>query len=133
MKKLILLLLSAVVMCSLLGFSSSAESVATPYYNNVARTATGFIIEDDIAEISLDYRGYRGVTQLVEISTVLSKLSASEWIEISSWLDRSTEYRNNILHTANVDSGTYRVVVEYKFYGSGGETDVINYEEQIIN
>ena len=133
MKKLIVLILCTLVMCSSVGIAAVADSTPTPYYNNVARTTTTCDIVDNSAIIELSYVGYSGVTELVEINTILFKLNGTDWVEVISWNEESTRARDSFSYSYDVTSGTYKVTVEYQFYGSGGATDVINYEEQITN
>lgn len=133
MKKLILLLLCTHMTCSLVGIGAMADSAVTPYYNNVSATTTSFDIINDSAKIELAFSGYYGITSRVEISTILYIANGTDWNEVVSWNEESTRVRDSFSYSYDVTSGTYKVTVEYKFYGSGGATDVINYEEQITN
>ena len=111
----------------------NASETIMPYYNNVSRTSTSFEISSGEAHIITSFSGYPGVTQRVEITTTLYVSVGVDWIEHSNWYDESTRHRGTFNHTIEVESGTYKVFVEYRLYGSGGDADVITYEKELTN
>ena len=134
MKKLLSLVLCFLAMISALTIISSANGTISPYHNNVSTVLTSFeIVNDDTATITLKVRGFSGITTKSEIDTTLFVKSGTSWVEVCSWYDESTSFRAIFTHTSEVESGTYKVFVEYRIYGSGGDADVITYEKELTN
>ena len=49
----------------------------------------------------------------------------------NEWVDVSTDYTDAFVHEFWLeDTGTYRATVVYEISGTGGSTDVIDYEQQ---
>ena len=49
----------------------------------------------------------------------------------NEWVDVSTDYADAFVHEFWLeDTGTYRATVVYEISGTGGSTDVIDYEQQ---
>lgn len=133
MKKLFSLVLCFLAMISALTIISSANGTISPYHNNVSTTNTSFKIVEDDAVIDCSYFGYIGTTTRAEISVTLYHWIDNDWGEVVTWYDESTRYRGNFNYTIEVESGTYKVFVEYRIYGSGGDADVITYEKELTN
>ena len=94
------------------------------------------IDEDGLLTIGYCYNGYPDVTTKAVITTYIEKRTLFFFwerinigMEDNQWVDRIA--RESYLYERDVqlyNSGTYRVKVTYKIYGSGGSADVIEYE-----
>ncbi|MBE6761990.1 MAG: hypothetical protein E7551_06855 [Ruminococcaceae bacterium] len=112
---------------------SAAEGV-TPRYNNVATVTANMGISDSgKMTINYKYTGSSSVTTKAVITTYIEKkFLGLFWRRVDigttddQWVDTIYDYmyvgtRNHQLSS----SGTYRVTIIYKIYGSGGAADEI--------
>lgn len=102
----------------------------TPYYNNTLTTQDTFRIDaNGMVTFSFLCRGYRGITTKIEVESVIQKQVGSSWVDVEGacWTDESTttHYCTNEYTYQLSERGTYKSVVTYTVYGSGGEADVI--------
>jgi len=57
--------------------------------------------------------------------------SSTPVIPNNEWVDTSTDYADAFIHEIQLDNtGTYRAIVVYEISGTGGATDVIEYEKE---
>lgn len=125
------------VMLVIMLFAMAIPTMATdnaimPRYNNTSTTEAVFIIDDNgLATISYTCLGYEGITTRIVVETKIQKKFLWWWNDVdgASWTDESNKdycaYDHSIQLTK---SGTYRAVITYNVYGSGGEADVITAE-----
>lgn len=109
-------------------FASAAE--ITPYYNNVATVhSDAFILNSGYMEITNTYRGLPGQIDHVVIETKVEKKTLGIfWFDVDGgeWTD--TLYQDTYSGSHGVqlpESGTYRVTVDYTFYGTSGKNDEV--------
>lgn len=109
-------------------FASAAE--ITPYYNNVASVSSDAIISGSgYMEVTNKYFGLPGQIDHVVIKTKIEKKTLGIfWFDVDGgeWTD--TLYRDTYTGSHGVqlpESGTYRVTVNYTFYGKSGANDKI--------
>ena len=123
------------LICCMSTIVSSAEGISL-YANNTNKTTTDFTISNNTATVFISYIGIDGVTTNAVITTKIQKrflLVFWQDVDGASWTDYSndTYYVNS--HSIEVKSGTYRALVEYTIYGTGGTADVISNEFEAKN
>ena len=138
MKKIVSLFICALLFIGVLPISSFAAvgggNVVMPMYNNVANVTGRFVIEEGVAKITVGYVGYTNITTSARITTKLQVQTSNGWLDVDNgepnneWLDESTNSVFFITHTREVPSGTYRALITYELYGTGGAADVIERE-----
>lgn len=105
-----------------------------PMYNNVgSATATINISSSGKLTIGYQYSGYSSITTKAVITTYIEKKTLGLfWTRVDigqtndEWVDTINDYRYTGSRTYQLSSsGTYRVTVIYKIYGSGGSADEI--------
>lgn len=122
-------------------FSVSAAAVTQeevmPLYNNTASVTTAMNINSSgKMTISYQYSGYPSTTTKAVITTYIEKKTLGLfWSRVDigttddQWVDTINDYRYTGSRTYQLSSsGTYRVTVVYKIYGSGGSADEIEYQ-----
>lgn len=111
-----------------------------PCYNNTAGTSTNFVISTTgKATISAAYDGIQGTTTRVTITSYIEKRTLGLfWSKVdigetnNEWVDTSSRYYNAFVHEFQLPStGTYRATVVYEISGTGGATDVIDFEKTL--
>lgn len=141
MKKRIKRFVTAIlVLClSIIPLSPVSAATATPeeimpMYNNVgSATATININSSGKLTIGYQYSGYSSITTKAVITTYIEKKTLGLfWTRVDigqtddEWVDTINDYRYTGSRTYQLSSsGTYRVTVIYKIYGSGGSADEI--------
>jgi len=135
-KKLITLTLA--ICCLIAPFATIANAAEIqPRFNNTMSTVTAMSINSSgKLVIAYNYVGYPGITTRAEITTYVQKRTLwLFWTRVdigtpdNEWVD--TSYQEDYTYERSFqlsDEGTYRVTVEYKIYGTGGEADVIDYQ-----
>lgn len=116
---------------------SAAEGV-TPRYNNVSSVTAAISINDSgKLTITYNYAGSSSITTKAVITTyVEKKFLGLFWRRVdigttdNQWVDTINNYRYTGSRTYQLSStGTYRVTVIYKIYGSGGSADEIELQK----
>lgn len=123
-----------------LSVPASAElpggGTVSPQYNNtVSATAAMTISNSGLMTISYDYEGFPSKTTKAEITTYIEKRSfLLFWNRVNigqpnnEWFDTIYNYEYTGSRTFQLSSsGTYRVHVTYKIYGTGGAADEISF------
>ena len=114
-------------------------SAAEPRLNNTFSTSTSFVISNTgKATIAAAYDGYRGVTTDVTVTSYIEKRTLGIfWTKVdinqpnNEWIDTASYYVGAFSHEFQLeDTGTYRATVVYEISGTGGATDVIEYEQE---
>jgi hypothetical protein len=98
-------------------------------YSYTERTLERLTVVNDIAEVTAKYYGYSGITTGATIEITLQKRFLLFWwtdVEGGHWTDTFTTSSGTSNHSLAVPSGTYRAVITYKVYGSGGGYDEIS-------
>ncbi len=132
------LCLSVVPFCSVSASAATQEEV-TPYFNNTLSTTTAMNISSSgKMTISYQYSGYSSITTKAVITTYIEKKTLGLfWTRVdigttdNQWVDTINDYRYTGSRSYQLSSsGTYRVTVVYKIYGSGGAADEIEYQSK---
>ena len=110
----------------------ATENGIMPRYNNTSSTEATFVIDEN-GEASICYTcfGYEGITTRIVVETKIQKKFLWWWNDVddASWVDESNEMFCTNVHSIQLTkSGTYKAVITYNVYGSGGEADVITAE-----
>ena len=112
----------------------SATEGVTPRYNNVSMATASIGINDSgKLSIAYNYSGDPSVTTKAVITTYIEKkFLGLFWKRVdigktdNQWVDTINDYRYAGSRTYQLSSsGTYRVTIIYKVYGSGGAADEI--------
>lgn len=105
-----------------------------PRYNNVASVNTQMSINSSgKMTINYSYNGFPSSTTKAVITTYIEKRTLGLfWARVdigqadNQWVDTFMKYAHDGSRTYQLaSSGTYRVTVTYKIYGTGGSADTI--------
>lgn len=136
-RRIISLMLLFVVVSSV--FIVANASTIMPRLNNTFSTSTNFTISSSgNACISTTYNGYKGITTGATITSYIEKRTLGIfWTKVdigqpnNEWIDTCNDYLGAFSHNYQLENtGTYRAIVTYEIRGTGGATDVINYEQE---
>lgn len=135
----VLVLCLAIVPVSPVSAAVASENEIMPCYNNVSSaTANLSINSSGKMTITYQYYGSPSVTTKAVITTYIEKRTLGLfWSRVDigttndEWVDTKYEYSYNGSRTYQLSStGTYRVTVIYKIYGTGGSADEIECRAQ---
>lgn len=124
----VVVILLSICMFGNIAVSATDEGII-PYYNNTNTTSTNFTISSSgTATVSVGYTGYSTTSGAMIETKLQKKVLGLFWknVDNGTWVDSasSSNYRNS--HSISLDSkGTYRIIVKYQIWGTGGPTDVI--------
>lgn len=136
-RRIISIIFLAIMVCTLA--VSVAAATIQPRLNNTAMTSTNFTITSSgKATITASYTGYKNVTTGATVTSYIEKRTLGMfWTRVdigeigNAWVDTSTDDTDAFGHVFYLsERGTYRAIVEYEIRGTGGATDVINYEQE---
>jgi len=117
----------------------SAETIM-PRLNNTATTSTNFTITTaGKATVTANYNGYSGITTGATVTSYIEKRTLGLfWSKVdigepnNEWVDSSSAYVDFFAHEIYLeDKGTYRATVVYEISGTGGATDVIDFDKTV--
>ena len=85
-------------------------------------------VSDGVAVVRATYVGNDDVTGATIEITLQKRFLLFWWndVEGGHWVDTFTTSSGSTSHSLSVPSGTYRAVIKYKIYGSGGDYDEIS-------
>lgn len=129
-RKMTALTLAMLFMFMLVISSIAQEKQIMPRYDSEP-TTTFSIDSDGLATMTYVCKGVEGVTTRIEISSQIQKKTLWWWNDVDggSYFFEKDSYECAFWNTKQLSkSGTYRLVVTYTVYGTGGATDVINSE-----
>lgn len=130
----VLILCLSIIPLSPVSAATATPEEIMPLYNNVgSATATININSSGKLTIGYKYSGYSSITTKAVITTYIEKKTLGLFwkrVDIGTtddqWVDTIKDYRYTGSRTHQLSaSGTYRVTVIYKIYGSGGSADEI--------
>ena len=141
-KRLKVLVSAILVLClfivPLSPVSAATQEGVTPRYNNVS-TVTGAMSINDSGKMTISYRytGSSSITTKAVITTYIEKkFLGLFWKRVDigttndEWVDTVYDYMYAGSRTHQLSaSGTYRVTINYKIYGSGGSADEIEMQK----
>lgn len=129
----LVLCLSIVPFCSVSASAATQEEIM-PLYNNVSNATANLGISDSgKMTINYSYVGSSGVTTKAVITTYIEKKTLGLFwkrVDIGTTNDEWVDTINNYKYTGSrsyqlSSSGTYRVTIKFKIYGTGGSADEI--------
>ncbi len=114
-------------------FTTACASDVMPIFDNCASCGLDFYVSGDYAYVIIDYIAYNNTFTNMEASVKIQKrFLGIFWSTVdigwpdNTWTVSSTETDNFLSATFTVtEEGTYRAVFDVRFYGTTGETDVI--------
>lgn len=131
-KRLISFAMLVVMLFAMAIPSFATENEISPYYNNTDTTEAVFVIDENgKASVSFTCFGYDGITTNIVVETKIQKKFLWWWNDVdgASWTDESTEvYCTNTHSIQLTNSGTYKAVITFSVYGTGGEADIFTRE-----
>lgn len=139
MKRRILASLLLIIILSTFILTAVAETGIMPRYNNTGSTTTNFSISSSgKASIAANYYAYPSYFRSATVTSYIEKRTLGLfWSKVdigtpnNEWVDTSTNSTDVFGHSVNLSStGTYRAIVVYEISGTGGATDVIEYEQE---
>ncbi len=134
----LVLCLLIVPFCSISAAAAIPKDEITPLYNNVSNATANLGISDNgKMTINYSYVGSSGITTKAVITTYIEKkVLGLFWTRVDigttndEWVDTINNYKYTGSRTHQLSSsGTYRVTIKFKIYGTGGSADEI--ERQI--
>ena len=139
MKHRIVSMLLIVLTLFIMILPATAQEGIVPRYNNTGTTTTSFgITAAGKATIAGNYYAYSEYFQSATITAYLEKRTLGLfWSKVdidmpdNEWVYTSTEPVDAFAFDHYLDkTGTYRATVVYEISGTGGATDVIEYEQE---
>ena len=131
-KRILTLTMLALMLFALAVPAFAEENAVMPRYNNLTFTNEKFVISDDgLAMINYICEGYQGVTTRIVVTVKLQKQFWWWWNDVNgaSWTYETTNYCCDKTDTYQLsNTGTYKAIITYNVYGTGGEADVITRE-----
>lgn len=137
LKRVMAIVMTMCLMIASFSTASADDYEIMPLYNNTVSTLTNMSINSSgKMTITYKYTGISGTTTKAVITTYIEKRTLGIfWSRVDigttddEWVDTisKTSYTGSRTYQLS-SSGTYRVNVEYKIYGSGGSADTINYQ-----
>ncbi len=127
-------IISFVMICVML-FAMILPTTAAeimPRYNNTANTVEEFTIDaSGVATVEYVCNGYKYLTTTIKAEIQLQK--KTWWwynnVDGAYWKDLTNDYSADGSHSIQLtEGGTYKAVITYTVYGSGGTADVITRE-----
>ena len=144
MKHRIIAILLLVVVIGVIAVPAAAAMIENdlimPCYNNTASTSTNFSISTaGKATVTAVYNGHKGITTGATVTSYIEKRTLGIfWTKVdigepnNEWVDTSTDYAEAFVHEFWLeDKGTYRATVVYEISGTGGATDVIDFDKTV--
>ena len=135
MKKIASLLICGILLMGIFTVTPFAaikdEGVAMPMYNNTSNVTTNFLIESGIAKVTVGYVGKFNKLTRAAITTKLQVQTSSGWVDVNNgepnneWVEDCTTIMFSEAYSLEVPRGTYRAVIDFEMYGTGGAADVI--------
>lgn len=97
-------------------------------YSYTENTIEYFSVDNGVAEVYARYAGKANATGATIEITLQKRFLLFWWndVEGGHWIDTFTTSSGTSNHSLAVPSGTYRAVINYKVYGSGGDYDEIS-------
>ena len=127
-KKLLAMTLAVMILIS--SFALTAQAIST-YNNHTSWTDTAFYINEmNEAEVHSFYRAYESMTEATITITLKKRTLLFFWDHVMTFTLHSTEQTySNVFYYQLTKNGTYKCEVEYCISGTGGEADIITFED----
>lgn len=139
LKKIVSVLLSVVLLFAL-STTSYAQSPTSsisdgsdimPCFEYTNTTYTSLSISNSgVATCSTSLNGYSGTTTKIVIKMTLQSDSWLWWSTEKEWTTTINNWYGSFVKSTNVDSGTYRVKVEYTVYSGSKSEEITTYSQE---
>ena len=131
----VILLITLLLFNGISTYNAYAQTV-TPRYNNVHLAITSADISSSgLLTVSYSVTGITNVTTKIEVTTTIEKrVLGIFWSDVEINNPTNISYNETYSFTRNFqleDSGTYRITVQYKIYGTNGAVDEIEYQDKL--
>lgn len=136
MKKIVSFLICGILLMGIFTVSPFAaikdDGVVMPMYNNTTNVTNRFVIEEGIAKVTVAYIGKFNTLTRAVITTKLQVQTSSGWVDVNNgepnnqWVEDCTTITFSKTYNLEVPSGSYRALISYQMYGTGGAADVIS-------
>ncbi len=110
--------------------SSEGEPGIQPLFEYTNITAVSLSISNGTATCSARLNGYSGITTKIEIKMTLQKKFLLWWNTEESWSTTINDFYGALTKTASVDSGTYRVKVDFTVYSGSKSEEITTYSQE---
>lgn len=144
LKRIISLLLSIVLLCSVstVAYAQNPDAIqennialqaadVTPCFEYTNSTVTSLSISTSgKATCSTSITGYSGVTTKIVIKMTLQKKTLLWWSAQETWTTTINNFVGSLVKSATVDSGKYRVKVEYTVYSGSNSEEITTYSQE---
>lgn len=144
LKKLISLLLSIILLCSVstVAYAQSPNTIQPKEtvqsetdimpcfeYTNTTYAALN-ISNDGTATCLASLNGYSGTTTKIVIKMTLQKRTVLWWSAQESWTTTINNWYGSLTKTASVGSGKYRVKAEFTVYSGSNSEEITTYSQE---
>lgn len=110
--------------------SSEGEPGIQPLFEYTNTTGAALRISNGTATCVTTINGYSGVTTKIEIKMTLQKKFLLWWNTEETWSKTINDFYGSLTKTASVDSGTYRVKVEFTVYSGSKSEEITTYSQE---
>lgn len=142
-KKIISLMLS-IVLIFCVSFIASAESPVValetleqtesdvmPCFEYASTASASLNISTDkMATCTASISGYAGTTTKIEIKMILQKKTLLWWSTQETWTKTINGSLGSLIKTTSVNSGTYRVKIEFTVYSGSNSEEITTYSPE---
>lgn len=113
------------------GTLEQTESDVMPCFEYTSTTATSLSISSGgTATCTAALNGYTGTTTKIVIKMTLQKKTLLWWSAQETWTKTINDSVGSLVKTASVDSGTYRVKVEFTVYSGSNSEEITTYSQE---
>ena len=128
-KRIICLLMSLLLLCSL-NLVSSAETAVQPRFSYTANASISLAITTSgTAYCATDVQGNNLATK-VYIKMTLQKYTVLWWSKVESWEGTFNNVYGTLSETAQVGSGRYRVKAEITVYSGSNSEEITEFSQE---
>ena len=110
--------------------SSEGEPGIQPLFEYTNVTTASLSISNGTATCSSRLMGYSGITTKIEIKMTLQKKFLLWWNTEETWSTTINDCMGSLTKTASVDSGTYRVKVDFTVYSGSKSEEITTYSQE---
>lgn len=140
LRKAIIILLACFIMCAYPQpvHAATGNYHIVPYHLNVDKCNVYFYVQNDVANIIIDYFGKSSTFLRADVTVKIQKrFLLTFWKDVdigcanNEWKDSSIFLNGTFSQSFAVDgSGYYRALITVKFYGTTGVVDTVEFTEE---
>ena len=110
--------------------SSEGEPGIQPLFDYTNVTTASLQISNGTAICAASANGYSGITTKIEIKMTLQKKFLLWWNTEETWSKTINDSYGSLTGTTSVDSGTYRVKVDFTVYSGSKSEEITAYSQE---